>query len=65
MATLGNLSNPVVHGRERLDLFAIKTRWDLSRRPIVLLYVFDGKSPAQLSTCYINALKLNPVTVTE
>jgi hypothetical protein len=26
MATLGNLSNPVVHGRERLDLSAIKTR---------------------------------------
>jgi hypothetical protein len=26
MATLGNLSKPVVHGRERLDLFAIKTR---------------------------------------
>jgi hypothetical protein len=26
VATLGNLSNPVVHGRERLDLSAIKTR---------------------------------------
>jgi hypothetical protein len=25
-ATLSNLSNPVVHGRERLDLPAIKTR---------------------------------------
>ena len=32
MATVGNLSNIVVHGRERLDLSAIKTRRDLPRR---------------------------------
>jgi hypothetical protein len=33
--------------------------------PIVLLYVFDGNRPAQLSTCYVDALRVKPITVSD
>jgi hypothetical protein len=33
--------------------------------PIVLLYVYDGSRPAQLTTCYIDAVTVKPVTVSE